>query len=113
MTVGRGPEGNRHVPEHRSGCYHGRLESCCVLCMIRILAARFAHLLRIGRSASGHDPAGDRVTVPALHRADGSDAVDHVSGEVTSSSMSGREPDVVTVRLDDGTELALTVERVD
>lgn len=113
MTVERGPEGNRHVPEHRSGCYYGRMESCCVLCMVRILAARITQLLRVGRSASGDDPVGDRITVPALHRADDSDAVDHGSGEIGDRPETEREPDVVTVRLDDGTELALTVERVD
>ena len=113
MTFERGPEGNRHVPKHRPGCYYGRMESCCILCVVRMLFERFAHLLRIERSAPDRNSDGDRVTVPALHRAADSDAVDRVSGRVTGSTEMGSEPDVVTVRLDDGTELALTVERVD
>lgn len=119
MTIGRGPGGKRHVPEHRSGCYYGRMESCCVLCTLRIVIgvllgiARLANPLRGGRDAPDHGPAGDRITVPALHRADDRDAVDRVSGEATASFDMEQEPDVVTVRLDDGTELAFTIERVD
>lgn len=88
MTIERGPGGKRHVPEHRSGCYYGRMESCCVLCALRMVVrilrigiARFVKPLRRGRDAPGHDSVGDRITVPALHRADDRDPVDHVSEE--------------------------------
>lgn len=88
MTIERGPEGKRHVPEHRSGCYYGRIESCCGLCALRMMVstlrmgvARLAEPLRGGRDAPGHDSVGNRSTGPALDRADDRDAADHVSEE--------------------------------
>lgn len=33
--VERGPDGRRHFPDYRPGCYHGRIEDCCLLCYLR------------------------------------------------------------------------------
>jgi hypothetical protein len=53
-----------------------------VVSILRIGIARFIKPLRRGRDAPGQDSVGDRITVPALNRADDRDAADHVSEEV-------------------------------
>lgn len=115
MIGQRGPNGERHVPEQRSGCYYGRMDDCCALCTWRLILAQLAVLLRIGtsRSPRDHGPAGTEVLVPTLREADDPDVVDHVSGEVTEIYDVERSRNAFAVRLDDGETLAVTIERVD
>lgn len=111
----RGPEGRRHVPEHRVGCYYGRMEDCCTLCTWRLVHAGLVGLVRIGtdRATRGREPVGSQVVVPTLRGADDPDAVDHVSGEVTEIHDGGRSRDAFAVRSDDGETFAVTIERID
>lgn len=111
MISQRGPDGKRHLPEHRPGCYYGRMEDCCALCAWRLVMGA---LPRIGpdRSHRG-EPVGTQVVVPTLRGRADRDAVDLVSGEVTEVHEAERSRDSFAVRLDDGETLAITVERVD
>lgn len=115
MIGERGPNGERHVPERRPGCYYGRMEDCCTLCTWRLVLARLAGLVRGGsdRSTGGHEPVGAQVVVPTLRGADDSATVDHVPGEVTEIHDGERSRDAFAVRSDEGETLAVTVERVD
>lgn len=115
MIGERESDGTRHVPEHRPGCYYGRMEDCCPLCACRLVLASFVSLLRPSEArAGGHDgPVGSRVVVPTLGRADDGEAAEHVSGEVTAIHDEDGSRDEFAVRSDDGETLAVTVERVD
>lgn len=112
MTCQRGPDEKRHLPEHRPGCYYGRMEDCCTLCTWRLLLGA---LPRVGtdRSRRGREPVGTQVMVPTLRGREDCDGVDHVSGEVTEIHEAERSRDAFAVRLEDGETLAITVERVD
>ncbi|WP_331235668.1 hypothetical protein [Natronorarus salvus] len=51
----RGPDGRRHFPSYRPGCYHGRVEDCCLLCYLRQVGRLVTR--PVGR------PADERPTV--------------------------------------------------
>lgn len=38
----RGEEGMTHFPRKTPGCYHHHIESCCWLCILRMLRAAIA-----------------------------------------------------------------------
>lgn len=89
-----------------------------MLCTCRMILGLIGvvSLLRIGTDRTAPerdlDLEGTRIVVPALHRTDGSDDLEYVIGEVTERFETSNQ-DVFSVRLDDGEELVLALERVE
>lgn len=112
MIGERGPEDELHLPAYRGGCYYGRLDDCCLLCVGRIVVSHLAGVTRIGtRNAAvqTHELIGERVEIPiSTGNEDGH--VERVSGEIIDVFDLGDEPSVLSVELDSGERLALSVK---
>lgn len=114
MIGERGPKGTRHLPEYCGGCYRGRIDTCCWLCVVRIIVSHLFGFLRIRtkRAIESHRLIGERVEIPVIRRADGDERVEHLTGEITDVFDLDDEPNVFAVRLENGERLALSVEHV-
>ncbi len=55
----RGPDGRRHFPGYRPGCYHGRVEDCCLLCYLRQVGRLVTR--PVGRPADEGPPSVGRA----------------------------------------------------
>lgn len=106
-----GPDGKRHVPAYRTGCYHGRIERCCWLCVGRILGARLHELLlrRPKPTPELHALVGTEIVVPVLHRVVDRETVEYLTGRITAVTESDDRPISFGVRLEDGEEIVITI----
>ncbi|WP_122087911.1 hypothetical protein [Halalkalicoccus subterraneus] len=114
MIGERGPEDKLHLPAYRGGCYYGRVDDCCLLCVGRVVMSHSAGVFRIGTknaAAQTHELIGERVEIPiSTGHEDG--GVERVSGEITDVFDLGDEPSVLSVELDTGERLALSIKHL-
>lgn len=115
MIGERGPKEKRHLPEYSGGCYRGRIDDCCWLCVSRVVADHLFGFLRIGTkhaTAQTHELIGKHVEVPMIQHHGEEECVEHVSGEITDVFDLDEEPSVFAVRLENGERLALSVKHL-
>jgi hypothetical protein len=116
MMIGeRGPEKKRHLPKYSGGCYRGRIDDCCWLCVSRVVTDHLLGFLRIGTkhaTAQTHELIGNHVELPMVQREDGTECIEHVSGEITDVFDLDDEPSVFAVQLENGERLALSVKHL-
>lgn len=114
MIGERGPENKLHLPAYSGGCYRGRVEDCCLLCVGRVVTNHVSGTLRIGTKHAAeqtHDLIGERVEIPVIIEGEG-EGVEHVTGEITDVFDLGDEPSVFSVELESGERLALSVKHL-
>lgn len=114
MIGERGPENKLHLPAYSGGCYRGRIDDCCPLCVGRIVTSHLTGTLRIGTkhaAAETHELIGERVEIPVVS-GDNEGRVEHVAGEITEVFDLDDEPSVFSVELESGERLALSVKHL-
>lgn len=98
--IERGPQGKLHVPSYKDGCYYGRVEDSCWLCVIRVATGAttspLRYRIRDAQSVPDHDLIGEKVTVPRVD--DHSNSLEQVAGTVVAvHTLSGDGLYVLTV----------------
>lgn len=114
MIGERGPEKKRHLPAYSGGCYRGRIDDCCWLCVSRVVVGHLFGSLRIGtrHAVRTHKLVGERVEIPVVQCDGEEECIERVSGEIVDVFDLADEPSVFAVQLENGERLALSVKHL-
>lgn len=114
MIGERGPDGKRHVPSYRSGCYYRREEDCCWVCYFRLIwEGSDPELREANRAVRPGSIVGLELDVPVIDRIRENEPIDYQRGEITDVfSVRDGDSAVVAVELETGEEVALGVRLV-
>lgn len=112
MLSEKGPDGDRHVPTHRAGCYYDRAGDCCLLCLCRTIGTLCLRAVgRLTAPTADEGLIGKRVTVPdGRHPEQRPTSVEGKITEVRSTDRS--EPVTVTVTIESGERVSATVNEI-
>lgn len=104
-----GPEDKVHFPAFKKGCYYGRPEDCCWFCFIRCCVSPLRQPIPDEVDSTAEHPiVGMSVRIPVVDQRN--ETVMHAEGTVIKAYRTDSSPDVVAVRLDDGSTISLAVK---
>ena len=107
--IEKGPEDKVHFPEFKKGCYYGRAEDCCWFCFVRVCLSPLRQPIPEEiNSTSEHPIVGMSVRIPMVDQSN--ETVIYAEGTVIKAYQTDSSPDVVTVRLDDGSTISLAAK---
>ncbi len=105
MVLKKGPQGKRHFPSYRNGCYYRRLSDCCWLCMVRLATdstSPINYRIREANTTFEHDFVGERLRVPNIGQGSNETPLEYIGGTVVEVHMlSGNDLDILTILTDD------------
>lgn len=107
--IERGPEDKVHFPGFKKGCYYGRAEDCCCFCFIRFCLSPLRQPIPDEVDSTGEHPIiGMNVRIPVVDQRN--ETATYAEGTVIEAYRTDSSPDVVTVRLDNGSTISLAVK---
>lgn len=106
MALERGPEGKRHAPTYRDGCYYGRMGDCCWMCLLRKIISPATlpvrYRFRNADTIPEHRLVDEEILVPNIDLSSESFSIEYTPGTVTEVySYTGDDINIVTVNIEE------------